>query len=521
MKLKVQALKNFFSEMKKIIAISLSSLVMGFILASILLFKLEKANKLEAETKTPFSEKSQSTQNQTNLNFSFSELAKDVIPGVVNIRATKKVKIPSFHFFEDPFFREFFKDFFRFEKPKEREYEEYKTDILGSGFIFRKNGKKYYIMTNYHVIREVDRIKIILWDRREISPDEVKIVGKDKLTDIAVLEVESKDELTVLKLGDSDEIQIGDWVIAVGNPFGLNGTVTFGVVSAKNRYGINLPSGQIYEDFIQTDAAINPGNSGGPLINMKGEVIGVNTAITSPIGANVGIGFAIPINISKNIANQLVEKGVVKRGYLGVRIQEVTHSIAERYKLEKPRGALVTNVEKGTPAERAKINEGDIIIEVDGKPVENVEDLRLKIGSHQPGDKVKIKLINKEGKVKEVTVTLEELEEEKIAGKKEEEEEEKEKKYTWLGMKVETIDKELKNEYGIEEDEGVVVVEVDRDSPAYESGIREGDLIVKIEDIKIKDRKDFERAKREYEKRDLILFTIMRKGNKNIIAIKR
>ncbi|MEO0280085.1 MAG: Do family serine endopeptidase [candidate division WOR-3 bacterium] len=498
--------------MKKIFIASIISLFAGFVIASILLFKLEKANKLEAEVKTSESEKNQNIEISTSSNFSFSELAKDVIPGVVNIRATKKVKLPTFHF-EDPFFREFFKDFFKFQPPREQEYE---TDILGSGFIFRKNGNKYYIMTNYHVIREVDKIKIILWDKREFDPEEVKIVGKDKLTDIAVLEVESKDELTVLKLGNSDEIEIGDWVIAVGNPFGLNGTVTFGVVSAKHRSGINLPGGEIYQDFIQTDAAINPGNSGGPLINMKGEVIGVNTAITSPTAGNVGIGFAIPINIAKKTAEQLIEKGVVKRGYLGVRIQEVSSSIAERYKLKKPMGALVTNVEKGTPAEKAKINEGDIIIEVDGEPVKDVEDLRLKIGSHFPGDKVKIKLINKEGKEREVTVTLAELKEEKIAKTQEEREE-----YTWLGMKVETIDERLKDKYGIEEDEGVVVVDIEPDSPAYDSGIREGDLIVKVEDMRIKDYEDFEKAKEKYEKQKVILFTIMRKGIKTIIAVKK
>ncbi len=500
--------------MRKIFLVSIFSLFTGFIIASVLLFKFEKANKLGAEVKKSEIEETQSVGNLTGSNFSFSELAKSVIPGVVNIRATKKVKLPTFHF-EDPFFREFFKDFFKFQLPEEKEYE---TDILGSGFIFRKNGNKYYIMTNYHVIREVDKIKIILWDKREFGPEEVKIVGKDKLTDIAVLEVESKEELTVLKLGNSDEILIGDWVIAVGNPFGLNGTVTFGVVSAKHRSGINLPSGEIYQDFIQTDAAINPGNSGGPLINMKGEVIGVNSAITSPTAGNVGIGFAIPINIAKNTANQLIEKGIVKRGYLGVRIQEVSQSISERYKLKKPMGALVTSVEKGTPAEKAKIDEGDIIVEVDGETVKDVEDLRLKIGSHFPGDKVKIKLINKEGKEREVTVTLAELKEEKIAGKIEEQEE---KEYTWLGMKVESIDDRLKDMYDIEEDEGVVVVDIEVGSPAYESGIREGDLIVKVEDMKIKDYEDFEKAKEKYDSQKVILFTVIRKGIKSIIAIKK
>ncbi|MEN3045166.1 MAG: Do family serine endopeptidase [Candidatus Hydrothermales bacterium] len=502
--------------MKKIIITSLLSIFVGFAIASLLLFKFDKTNNLEAETKTSQVKKEEKVKNLESFP-SISELSKFVIPGVVNIRATKKVKVPTFHF-GDPFFREFFREFFRFSP---REEEEFESDVLGSGFIFKKNGNKYYIMTNYHVIRGVDKIKIILWDRREFGPDEVKIIGNDKLTDLAVLMVESKDELAVLPLGNSDEVEIGDWVIAVGNPFGLNGTVTFGVVSAKHRSGINLPGGTIYQDFIQTDAAINPGNSGGPLINMKGEVIGVNTAITSPTQGNVGIGFAIPINIAKNVSTQLIEKGVVKRGYLGVRIQEVTPSIAERYKLKKPMGALVANVEKGTPAEKAKIKEGDIIVAVDGEEVSNADDLRIKIGSRYPGDKVRIKLINKEGKEREVTVTLAELEEEKIIGRTEEEERRESEEFSWFGMKVETLNETLRERYGIEENEGVVVVDVETNSPAYESGIREGDLIVKVEDMKIKDLNDFRKAKEKYGSQKVILFTVIRDGVKSILAIKR
>jgi len=504
--------------MRKFFLVSISSLFTGFIIASVLLFKFKRANELEAGIRvlTESAVISSSPEKIKGVTpFSFSELANKVIPGVVNIRATKKVKIPHFHFFDDPFFREFFRDFFKFETPKQREYE---TDILGSGFIFKREGNKYYIMTNYHVIRDVDKIRIILWDRREFDPNEVKIIGKDRLSDIAVLKIETKEELTVLPLGNSDELEIGDWVIAVGNPFGLKGTVTFGVVSAKHRSGINLPSGEIYQDFIQTDAAINPGNSGGPLINMEGEVIGVNTAITSPTMGNVGIGFAIPINIAKRVAEQLIEKGVVKRGYLGVRIGEVTQSIAKRYKLEKPMGALVIDVEKGTPAEKAKIKEGEIIIAVDGEPVKDVEDLRLKIGSHMPGDKVKIKLTNKEGKEREVVVELAELEEEKIAGKKEEQ---KEKEYSWLGMKVETLNERFKEKYEIEEERGVIVTDVEMDSPAYEAGIREGDLIVKIEDMKINDYEDFVKAKNKYDTQKVILFTLIRNKIKMIIAVEK
>jgi len=496
----------------KVIPLVLVSLIIGFILGTAFIVKIDKENTLKAQEKEEVTEGYDSED--IFYNNPFVKLAKEIIPGVVNIRATKKIKHPSFGFSDDPFFREFFKEFFKFKMPE----KEFRTEVLGSGFVFKKNKNEYYIITNYHVIKDVDKVKLILWDRREFSPDDVEIIGKDRLTDIAVLKVKTDENLKVLKLGDSDKLQIGEWVMAVGNPFGLKGTVTIGVVSAKHRTGINLPSGQIYQDFIQTDAAINPGNSGGPLVNIKGEVVGVNTAITSPIAANIGIGFAIPINIAKNVAEQLIEKGVVKRGYLGVRIQEVTSTIAKKYGLERPMGALVIEVEKNTPAYKAGIKEGEIIVKVDGEEVKDVEDLRLKIGSRLPGEKVVITLLDKKGRKREVKVKLAELKEEKLFGEKEEK---GEKEYTWLGIKVEELTGNLKEEYGIEEEHGVVVVDVDIDSKAYEAGIREGDLIVKVEDKEIKDMEDFLSAKKKYEKLDVVLFTIIRGGVKRVIGIKK
>jgi len=445
----------------------------------------------------------------------FAAIAKEVIPGVVNIKATKKIK-RSFEFFfpfEDPFFKRFFREFIP-EIPREYHYE---TEVLGSGFIFDKKGNIYYLLTNYHVIKDVDEIIITLWDKREFRGKEVKIVGKDKLTDVAVLSIETKEDLKVLKLGDSDKINVGDWAIAVGNPFGFNGTVTVGVISALGRSQLQFgEEGPAFQNFIQTDAAINPGNSGGPLLNIDGEVIGINSAIFSTmVKANIGIGFAIPINTAKNVAKQLIEKGEVRRGYLGVRIQEVDDKIAKAYKLEKPMGALVTEVIKGEAAWKAGVKEGEIIIKVNDEEIKNVEDLRIKIASHFPGDVVKLTLVNEDGKRREVNVKLGELKEELLTGKEEEKEIEE-----WLGMEVAELNENLRKEYRIKGDKGVVIINISSEGSAYKAGLREGDLIYRIGKININNLDDYEKAKRIYEKETKpILFYIERTGGKRVIAV--
>lgn len=484
----------------------------GIVIGIIMTAKLKVDTRAYAQTENP-------VKNIEEIKFDsknpFAKIAQEVIPGVVNIKATKKIKrkIEFFFPFEDPFFRKFFKEFIP-EHP-----QEYETEVLGSGFIFRKDGETYYLLTNYHVVKDVDEIIITLWDRREFKGNEVKIVGKDKLTDVAVLSIKTKEDLKVLKLGDSDKIQVGDWAIAIGNPFGFNGTVTVGVISALGRSNLSFgEEGPVFQNFIQTDAAINPGNSGGPLINIDGEVIGINSAIfTTMVRGNIGIGFAIPINTAKNVAEQLIAKGEVKRGYLGVRIQEVSSDIAKAYGLEKPMGALIVEVTEGGPADKAGVKEGEIIVEVNGEPVKNVEDLRLKIISYFPGEKVKLTLVNEDGKRRIVEVKLGELKEEMFTkGEVEEKEEVRE----WLGIEVKTLNRELKENYGIKGEKGVVIVNIDPDGKGYSAGLREGDLIYRIGKTEIKDVNDYENAKKRYEKSSKpVPFFIERQGTRRVIAV--
>jgi serine protease Do len=496
--------------MKKIYIIGSASII--FVAG--LLFGIIMTAKLKVDTKA-YAQNPLKEEIKFDAKNPFAAIAKEVIPGVVNIKATKKIK-RSFEFFfpfEDPFFKRFFREFIP-EMPRE-----YETEVLGSGFIFDKKGDTYYLLTNYHVIKDVDEIIITLWDKREFRGKDVKIVGKDKLTDVAVLSITTKEDLRVLKLGDSDKINVGDWAIAVGNPFGFNGTVTVGVISALGRSQLQFgeEEGPVFQNFIQTDAAINPGNSGGPLLNIDGEVIGINSAIFSTmVKGNIGIGFAIPINTAKNVAKQLIEKGEVRRGYLGVKIQEVDDKIAKAYKLEKPMGALVTEVVKGEAAWKAGIKEGEIIIKVNDEEVKNVEDLRIKIASHFPGDVVKLTLVNEDGKRREVNVKLGELKEELLTGKGKESEEIKE----WLGMEVAELNENLREEYGIKSDKGVVIINISIEGNAYKAGLREGDLIYRIGKINVSNLEDYEKAKRIYEKETKpILFYIERRGGKMIFAV--
>ncbi|HHF52961.1 MAG TPA: DegQ family serine endoprotease [candidate division WOR-3 bacterium] len=455
----------------------------------------------------------------------FVKVAERVMPAVVNISTERIVKVKEEPFpfqFEGPF-DEFFKKFF--EEPFKNMPREYHSRSLGSGFIFKKDGNKYYILTNYHVIKNADKIIIRLSDKTEIKGKEVKIIGKDKNTDIAVLMIKSDKELPVLKLGDSDRIKVGDWAIAVGNPFGLDRTVTVGVISAKGRSGIYLPEGPIYENFIQTDAAINPGNSGGPLVNLKGEVIGINTAITSPSGGFVGIGFAIPVNTAKYVSEQLIEKGRVVRGYLGVYPQELTADLAKAYGLEKPEGVLIRQVKEGSPADKAGLKDGDVIIKFNGKPVKDLESFRLMVAKTPPGTVVDVVVIRENGVKKTLRVKLGEYPEDQTAARGEEEEEKsysEEGKGSWAGMKVMDLkSEEAKIYYKGKEKEGVVIYEIEAGSPADDARLKRGDVIKKIGGIEIKGIKDFEKAAQKFKDSEKpVLLKIIRDGFPYYLAIE-
>ncbi|MGD9279933.1 MAG: DegQ family serine endoprotease [Desulfobacterales bacterium] len=400
----------------------------------------------------------------------FSELANKVRDGVVNIRTVKTIKGggPVFrHFFGNPFGQqkprggpEPFGDFFGpfHEKGPSRDF---KQRSLGSGFIIDRAG---YIVTNNHVIENADQIKVKLADKREF---EAELVGRDPNTDLALIRIKDASDLVPLQLGDSDALPVGSWVVAVGSPFGLEQTVTAGIVSAKGRA---LGSGP-YDDFIQTDASINPGNSGGPLLNMNGEVVGINTAI---VANGQGIGFAIPVNMARGIVNQLQAHGSVTRGWLGVSIQDLSPELAEYYGIKDKKGALVVQVFEGDPADKAGIKANDVIVEVDGKSIESSRDLTNKIANLEVGKKTSLTLL-RDGKKKTVAVKIAKRSDSGALAQQKPQDNEK------LGIRIAEVTPETARRFGHSETEkGVLVVGVEPGSKADEAGVRQGDLVKEV-----------------------------------------
>jgi len=437
----------------------------------------------------------------------FVKLAEQLMPVTVNISTTKNIKRrgrpfnhpfrqddPSREFFGDEFFERFFGG-----QPPQRDYE---LRSLGSGFIIDKEG---YIITNNHVIENADEIKVRLSDKEEYD---AKIIGRDAKTDIALIKIAPHKGLPVATLGNSDELRVGEWVMAIGNPFGLDQTVTVGIVSAKWR---KIGMGP-YEDFIQTDAAINQGNSGGPLFNTRGEVVGVNSAIFSPSGGNIGIGFAIPINLAKNVVEQLKVKGKVVRGWLGVVVQTVTPELAESFGIEQGKGALVADVEQGSPAGNAGIKRGDIITAFDGKEIKEMNELPLIVAQTAVGKQVEVTIV-REGKKITQKVTIGELKEEKTYASTGEEKKED------VGMGVSELTPELARGYGITEKRGVVVTQVESGSPVEEAGIKEGDLIVEVNREPIKNLGEYNSATKKVKRGDKILLLITRENHSQFVVI--
>ncbi len=436
----------------------------------------------------------------------FTKVAEKVLPAVVNISSTRIIKERIPDFFESPF-DEFFKKFFEFPEPFPKEIER-KLYSLGSGVIISEDG---YVVTNNHVIAGADEIIVTLHDGTKYNGKKVKIIGKDPKTDIAVLKLEDKRKFPYAKFGDSDKIKVGDWAIAIGNPFRLEGTVTVGVISAKGRSGLPLPEGPVYQNFIQTDAAINPGNSGGPLCNIRGEVIGINTAIKTAglVAGNVGIGFAIPANMVRHVAEQLIKKGKVVRGYLGVYIQELTPQMKEAMGV-KEKGVLVADVISNTPAEKAGIKPGDVILEYNGKKVSNVRELQVMVADTEPGKRVKIVIWRKKKRVT-LNVRIGEMPEEVISRKEEKKEE------TLLGLIVRNLIQEEKSKTGY----GVYVEQVKINSPAYDAGIRKGDIILMVDYEKVYDVSTFESIiKKAISKKKPILLYIYRNGQRRFFTVE-
>jgi len=443
----------------------------------------------------------------------FVTVAEKVKPTVVNIsaeRITERSFLPTlpFRFFEDPF-EEFFRDRNREEPRTPRKMKE---QSLGSGVIIDPQG---YILTNNHIIQGAEEVKVRLSDKREFQ---AAIVGQDPETDVALIKLQIDELLPsedVAVLGNSDHIRVGDWAIAVGNPFGLDRTVTVGVISAKGRSNLDILGGTpAYQNFIQTDASINFGNSGGPLVNIRGEVIGINTAINVQ---GQGIGFAIPINMAKKVSDELRSQGKVVRGYLGMLPQEITADIAEAKDLSSTEGVLVGQVNENTPAQRGGLEVGDIIVEFDGQKVKTVENFRLMVAEKSPGSKVRIEVI-RDGQRKSLTVTLGDRTE--YLGQSSTGEEETEK-LPWLGIEVEDVHGDFARRLGLDEDRGVVVINVEVGSPADDKGVRRGDVILQIGDQEVKGSEDYQRIVRLLEgQKKAILFLIKRGEQTSFVAVK-
>lgn len=436
----------------------------------------------------------------------FASVARSVSPSVVFIQveaiAPARGGMPPSPFGEQwPFSDDFFRRFFG--QPHGRAPQQAPRAIgQGSGFIFRTDkgllSKKSYILTNNHVVRNADKIRVRLPDGRKF---EATVTGRDALSDVAVIEIKAA-TLPALPLGDSANLQVGEWVVAIGNPFGLSNTLTVGVVSATGRTGLGINH---YEDFIQTDAAINPGNSGGPLINLDGEVVGINTAIFSRSGGYMGVGFAIPINMAKRIADQLIEKGEVTRGFLGVVIQPLTPDLAASFGLDQHKGVLIAQISENSPAAAAGLRQGDVVVAYDGRPVTDPGDFRNRVSLTAPGSRKELAII-RDGEQEAISVTIGKLSDDKVVAQG------PAQSAREIGLAVQTLTPDLAQRYGAQPGHGVIVTQVSPGSIAATAGIQPGTIIFQVDRKVVNNAKDFNRAVKEGSG-DKRLVLLIRMGN--------
>ena len=437
---------------------------------------------------------------------SFADLAGQLMQAVVNISTTQSLPgerrgapgAPSPRPFgeRDPF-EEFFERFFGGPRPQ----RELRRSSLGSGVAIHKDG---HILTNNHVVENATDIKVSLSDKEEFN---AKVIGRDPKTDVALIKIEAARDLPVAPLGNSDRLQVGEWVMAIGNPFGLGHTVTVGIASAKGRI---IGAGP-YDDFIQADVSINPGNSGGPLFNMNGQVVGINTAI---VATGQGIGFAIPINLAKGILTQLHDQGRVTRGWLGVQVQQVTPELAKSFGLGRERGALVADVQPNSPAERAGIQRGDVIVEFKGQTIEGVNELPLLVANTPPRTEVDVKLIRK-GREQVVRLKVDELKEEQqqaAAGGDTSEGK--------LGLAVQEMTPDLSRRLGLSNAQGVLVAGVEEGTPAHEAGVQRGDVILEVNQQKVTNVQDYQAAMGSKGDANSMLLLIRRGDNTVYMALR-
>jgi serine protease Do len=447
----------------------------------------------------------------TQLEEGFVKVSEEVMPSVVTITSAKIIKYrrnnPFSEFFNDDFFRRFW------QVPDHRQFDneeqEYRQQGLGSGVIVSSDG---YIITNNHVVKDADEIQVVTYDKKEYSAE---IIGRDEKTDVAVIKIDEKN-LTAARLGDSSKMRVGQWVLAIGNPFSdkLGQTVTHGIVSATGRSNFRLAA---YEDFIQTDAAINPGNSGGALVNLRGELIGINTAIISGGGGNVGIGFAIPINMARHVMEELIDKGHVVRGWLGVQIQDLDSDMAQGFGLDRARGALVSEVIAGSPAEKAGIEAGDIVLEIDGKEIEDYTRLSILVAAYEPGTTVELQVF-RDQKMKNIQVTLEERpDDEQLAASESPDASNTSEK---VGLVVEDLDSQRAQQLGYEGEKGVLVVSVKSGSVAYREGFRKNDLIKSINRKTVRNVNDFEKIMDSIKAGDIVFMRVLKDTDHYFISFK-
>jgi len=436
----------------------------------------------------------------------FTSVVKDVQPAVVHVKVTSTVNANSEYeqFFNNPFFERFFGPQYRFQEPQPRQR---KQQGAGSGFIIDKEG---HILTNNHVVDKADKITVTLSNKTEV---EAKLIGTDPKSDVALIKIDVDFDLPTVELGDSNALEVGEWVIAIGNPFGLDQTVTVGVVSAKGRSRVGINE---YENFIQTDAAINPGNSGGPLLNIHGQVVGINSALYSRTGGYMGIGFAIPINMAKYINEQLMKDGTVTRGYLGVGIQDVNEALAESFGLDKAGGVLITEVQDDTPASKGGVKSQDVIVKLDGAEIADTQELRNRVAQTIPGTTVTLSVI-RDGQPVELKVEIgEQPSDFGVAGSTVP----SQNPLSSFGLVVQELTPDLAEQLGYKDRQGLVISEVDPNGAAAEAGLQPGYLIEEVQKVKVSSLAELQEVMQQSGTENRVLLRVRAGQSSRYIVLK-
>lgn len=487
--------------MKKYVWVALTGFAFGLLLAGYVFVYLPEKHRTAGDVVS----KPAAPELSTNLyassapevraDLDFIKISEKVGPAVVKIVSEHKEKARQQGPDDQWPFEDFWDRFFNRPAPRD---EEYRSAVQGTGFFISPDG---YVLTNNHIAENSVKNTVTILQGQDYD---AKVIGTDPKTDLALLKIEARD-LPFVELGDSAQVKVGEWVLAIGNPLGMEHTVTAGIVSAKGRQlgtGLNVPT---YQDFIQTDAAINRGNSGGPLVNMKGEVIGINSNILSPTGGNIGIGFAIPSNIARNIVAQLKDKGKVTRGRLGVVMQNVNEGLRKQLNLKDRKGAVVTTVEPEGPAEKSGFKQYDVIVEVNSQPVEDANDLRFKIADIEPGKKATVRVI-RDGKEMTLTPAIEEMDPESEKGQAASSEKD-------VGLSVSPMTPSLARRYGYRTTEGLLITEVRNYSEAAKAGLATGDIIIEVNRKKVASVREFESILKKTPSGEEIILLIRREGD--------